>query len=230
MLEKEVVIRKIKGLLAKAEDQRDDAESQNALVMAKKWMLKYHIQEEDLRDSEMCAQFVRHFERFEWWEELLAGLIAEHFRVRAYYQWEKNIPSLYFYGLRRDLEYAKEMFELAYASVCFFTANHLSKQQHLSKKVQRSSQDDYISGFLRALQEKFQRQNQVVQSHASRELMLVLGVPVQVQEAFQTLTQSFQASCVKLPEVSDLHTYKKAYHDALTLDWEMSRLLLEEVL
>lgn len=228
-MKNEEIIRKIKGLLAKAEDHADDAESQNALLMAKKWMIKHHIKKEDLEDVEIASREIRHFKVFEWWEELLASLIAEHFRVRAYYQWQGEMPTLYFYGLTKDLEYAQDVFELSYSSLCFFTAHHLSQKKCLSKGEFRQSKDDYISGFLKALSDKFNLQYQVIEKQASSNLLVLVGVPPQVQQNFWTMTQTFNQSQVQLPEVVSLETYKKAYQEALTLDLTL-RPALEEVL
>jgi Protein of unknown function (DUF2786). len=228
-MKNEEIIRKIKGLLAKAEDHADDAESQNALLMAKKWMIKHHIKKEDLEDVEICSLEIRHFKVFEWWEELLASLIAEHFRVRAYYQWQGEMPTLYFYGLTKDLEYAQDVFDLSYSSLCFFTAHHLSQKKCLSKGEFRQSKDDYISGFLKALSDKFNLQYQVIEKQASSNLLILVGVPPQVQQNFRTMTQTFNQAPVQLPEVVSLETYKKAYQEALTLDLTL-RPALEEAL
>jgi Protein of unknown function (DUF2786). len=222
-MEQEIIIRKIKGLLAKAEDKANDEECQAALVMAKRWMVKYHITRSDLVDHELGEKVIREFENFEWWEEILGALIAQEFRVRAFYKLSQgNTPqtSLYYYGLLKDLTYAHSVFNLAYEGMGTFIHLHQKKLIHLDKIQQKQSINDYISGFLHGLQEKFMKQSTQIKAIASKELMLVLDVPKQVQEQFTIKSQNYQANCLKLPEVKDLSTYQKGKQDSelMTLD------------
>lgn len=90
-----------------------------------------------------------------WWEKILSGIIGDNFRCVAYYR--RNRPSVYFIGLKGDVEVAKEVF--CYAVIVI---KHLSSQYVKANKAfygdGRRLKNDYIVGFLNGLRDKFAAQ------------------------------------------------------------------------
>lgn len=235
-MEKDEIIRKIKGLLAKAADREDDIESQNALLMAKKWMIKYQIKKSDLDDKKVQSLKIKEFDSsgIDWWEIILASIISENFRVRAYTMKdtdEKGLKNaLYFYGLKNDLDYAKKMFKMAHDNLNYFLVIHRHKIRHLSVPQQLQSCNDYLSGYLNGLKDKFEEQSQIIHSKASYDLALLIGVPPFVQECFSLKTRGFKHSLLKLPLIENQVTYQAGYLQAEALVLEKSALLPKEAL
>ena len=230
-MEKQEIIRKIKSLLATAADHKADAESHSALLLARKWMLKYQIQKSDLEDESIHSLLVGNFETGDWWKEVLAAIIAENFRVRAYYcdpSGQKETVQLYFYGLQKDLNYAKKIFELACDSLCFFLQDYQNTIQTLSPSDYLQSSNDYLSGFLGGLQEKFKHQHQLTVAKASTELALVVSVPPLVEKHFVVEIQ--QQAILKLPKIENRKTYSRGYEQASRMILDVNLQLSQEVL
>ena len=85
------IIKKIKGLLAIFKDQKNDEESQSAFVLAKKLMIQYNIDKNEVEqlsiDSEndvIGEESVTIYKRLYWWERQLALIISENFRVKNF--------------------------------------------------------------------------------------------------------------------------------------------------
>ncbi|USI66590.1 MULTISPECIES: DUF2786 domain-containing protein [Lactococcus] len=218
----DAIIKKVKGLLALARDHKDqstvDEESQLALVMAKKLMLKYHIKKEDLEDTEIEEVQVAVFDHFDWWKEALSSLIGEHFRVKTYYSKSKLSKTvLKYYGLKKDVALAKAVYLMALKSVIYYTEHFIAI--NINSNI-NSSAKDYIIGFLAGLQEKFNRFNEQVRVIASRELMLSLKVPTQVETAYHTLSAQFEKSNLSLPQVEDFKSYEEGFFQASLLNFD----------
>ena len=79
------IITKIRGLLALANDHKDDEECQIAFIMGQKLMLKYDISSSEVEDNESVrkvavGQATVHKTLY-WWERSLANIITKNFRV-----------------------------------------------------------------------------------------------------------------------------------------------------
>lgn len=83
------IIKKIKGLLAIANDNKNDEESQSAFIMAQKLMIKYDIsmgEVESKKESQDIKQGqVTVHKKLFWWERKLAIIISNNFRVKFFY-------------------------------------------------------------------------------------------------------------------------------------------------
>lgn len=85
----EKILEKIKNLLSLAEDGNNDEESQTALLMAQKLMLKYKISHQELSENDKNEIVIRSlsiYKRVYWWEKVLVQIIADNFRVMFYVQ------------------------------------------------------------------------------------------------------------------------------------------------
>lgn len=90
MFTNDMIIKKVKGLLAIADDTLDDEESQAAFLLAQKLMIKHNVQQKDIDKSikskidDIDAVPVTPFKTLFWWEKQLAGIISKNFRVKNY--------------------------------------------------------------------------------------------------------------------------------------------------
>jgi len=210
------IIEKVKGLIALANDGKDsekrDEESQNAFAMARKLMIKYRIEKEDLESTDIGEEVIMSFENFEWWEKFLASLIGKNFRVKAYFSehaQSKDKILLKYYGLKKDVELAKELFYIAHQTILNYVGHYMvqSKFGPLYRK-------DYILGFLTALQEKFTKQNENIFQIASRELRLSLQISSKVLTEFEKITKNFSISQIETPVIENKESYLNGYDDA----------------
>ena len=123
------IIEKIRNLLELAEDGAHDEESQTALLMAQKLMLKYKISQNQLSDvkpNEIMLKSLSFYKRVYWWEKLLVRVIADNFRVMFYLQ-SNRLPhqsgiqrKVVLMGYEEDVELAYEMFHLAANAMKYF--------------------------------------------------------------------------------------------------------------
>lgn len=119
----ESIIKKIKGLLAIADDSKNDEESQSAFVLAQKLMMKHDIQQSEVDTSddkqEITEGQATTYKKLFWWERRLARIISENFKVRYYYNnkilyGESHTKrSIIFFGFKSDVLLSKEMYILA---------------------------------------------------------------------------------------------------------------------
>ena len=107
------ILDKIKNLLELAADTPDDAEGQNAILLAQKLMLKHNVdmsQIEELSSKKDETVTTQHYQqtRVFWWQTELSVIIAKHFRCRVTRQRVYNIDydryetKLIFYGFDVD--------------------------------------------------------------------------------------------------------------------------------
>ncbi|QRL10341.1 DUF2786 domain-containing protein [Bacillus velezensis] len=116
----ESIIKKIRGLLAIANDNKSDEESQSAFLLAQKLMIKHDISSGEI--TERCAEQeivkgqATAYKRLFWWERSLARIIADNFKVEFYYNnkrfdgEQRRKKTVIFFGYDNDVQLAKEMF------------------------------------------------------------------------------------------------------------------------
>jgi len=123
-MDRDSVIRKIKSLLALSDDQSNENESYVAMLMARKLMIKYHIENSEVVDlhdesSEVVElKLVFTFnKRYTYYYLYLCGAIAKYNRCKILsgsYSYQQN-KSIYIIGEKSDAEYVKSVCEYAHA-------------------------------------------------------------------------------------------------------------------
>lgn len=190
------IIDKIKNLLSLAEDGNNDEESQTALLMAQKLMLKYKISQNDVNEhgeQKIIVKSLSVYKRLYWWEKILVRIIAENFRVMFYIQ-SNRLPhqtsiqrKIVLMGYPEDVELAYEVYHLASQAMRYHASQHLkdlidkkSNQRNDSNQIRRA----YYQGFMDGLDQKFIDQRAEMQAE-NDEFALMMLTPQDVQDAFQ---------------------------------------------
>lgn len=170
------ILDKIKNLIELAADTPDDAEGQNAILLAQKLMLKHNIdmsQIEELSPKKDETVTTQHYQqtRVFWWQTELSVIIAKHFRCRVTRQRVYNIDydryetKLIFYGFDMDAKIAQKTF----TGALLYLKYRLKRMKGASKH-QRTS---YLKGFLQGLKKKLrEQQEELVKMNQKYELVL----------------------------------------------------------
>ncbi|UUD44608.1 DUF2786 domain-containing protein [Bacillus pumilus] len=230
----ESIIKKIKGLLAIADDSKNDEESQSAFLLAQKLMIKHDIQQSDVettRDEKqeiIKGQAVAYKKLF-WWERQLAGIIANNFRVKFYYHnrflngEKRRKSSIIFFGFENDVNLAKEMYVLAYDAISKystrFVKNYYQRDAFVirTKEKTKELKNSYMLGFLTGLSEKFEKQVKEME----QEFGLMVITPKEVSRAYNDLAKGFsgKAKPVKTPSIGEVEAYHRGRKEGEQMDY-----------
>lgn len=231
------IIKKVKGLLAIAKDERNDEESQSAFILAQKLMIQYQIDKHEVEDYELSSELteineesVTIYKRLYWWERSLAQIIAKNFRVKNFlnskYIGKQKKRRIVFYGFGRDLELAKEMYILAYDVILYhsklfvdeyYNTNWESRSKYLTESIKSS----YIRGFLSGLSERFDEQIFIL-----RESFEVLAlVPEEVEKSYEKMSSDWgKPLAFNPPPVEVSQAYQKGFNDGKEIDFTKSTI------
>lgn len=164
-MDKQAAITKIKKLLALSKSS-NIYEAQDALLQAQKLMVKYYIDESELKDKKdankkvVTISIINNKARLMWYEKALANIIADNFRVFNYTSGNrKNGMSIIFMGLEEDTEIAQELFSFAYEKMKSLASKEIKHlEQKEENKYKSSFRNDYYRGFIDGLNEAFKKQ------------------------------------------------------------------------
>ena len=232
----ESIIKKIRGLLAIANDHQNDEESQSAFLLAQKLMIKHSISlsevEENGEKQPIEQGQATAYKKLLWWERKLANIMSENFRVKNYLNilrkaGDKQRKSrIMFYGFESDVELAKEMYVLAYDALKLYADRYIeiyydTYGEERNRKITGMVKDSYIKGFLEGLDAKFKEQV----SQMRQEYGLVLLVPKEVEEGFNELSKDFgKGTSWRVPSVSEARAYDEGYSDGKSIDYSKSTI------
>ncbi|XJS11617.1 DUF2786 domain-containing protein [Aerococcaceae bacterium WGS1372] len=210
------ILDKIRNLLSLAEDGGNDEESQTALLMAQKLMLKHKISQDELNEGgrqEIVIKSLSVYKRLYWWEKILVKIIAENFRVMFYVQsnrlpHQKSVQrKLVLMGYPEDVELAYEVFYLAAESMKHYAGVHIKENTQDTSKGQAHVRKSYYQGFMDGLQHKFAKQREEM-ADANEKYALIIQVPQDVVDKFN---QEINGSLAfKRP---NLNRESEAYYD-----------------
>lgn len=232
----EAIMRKIKGLLAKAEDNKNEEEAQTSFLLAQKLMIKHDIEMEDVEGSEKPSREVRddnitiHKTLF-WWEKMLGSTIAENFRVKMYYNSKYNssgrkIMSIRFLGLKDDVKLAREMYILGTEALKFYTKKYLDKHfedaYYRDRAESNEVKKNYMMGFLMGLSDKFKEQQREIEN----EFGLMVLTPKEVEDKYDEMFKDHKGKGVsaKMPKLSNYNAYMSGMDDGKSIDYRKSTI------
>ena len=188
------ILDKIRNLLELAEDGGNDEESQTALLMAQKLMLKHKVSQQDLHAvtlDQIITKSLSIYKNIYWWEKRLAQTIATNFRIMFYLQssrfphQRKTQRKIVFMGYQEDVELAYQVFFLAEEAMKHHAALHLAEMKTVDPHLQTGEERRaYYQGFLDGLAKRFESQRAAM-SAENADYALVIQVPSEVQTAFQ---------------------------------------------
>ncbi|MCY7968575.1 DUF2786 domain-containing protein [Bacillus haynesii] len=232
----ESIIKRIKGLLAIANDNRNDEESQSAFLMAQKLMMKYDISAGDVTDKsekeEIAKGQATAYKKLFWWERTLAGIIAANFKVEFYYNNRvlngdrRKKSTIIFFGYESDVQLAKEMYVLAYDAVVIYANRFVNEYYSVnfvrrSIKKTRDLKKSYITGFLEGLKQKFNEQV----SQMKEEYGLMIIKPKEVTEAYKELSKTFgKAHKLRIPDIEEFAAFHRGHQDGNSIDYTKSTI------
>jgi|SRR5690625_4862251 len=220
------IIRKVRGLLALAEDNSNMEESQTAFLQAQKMMVKYGVDPSEVENKkvkEILTGQATDYKKLWWWERSLATVIAENFRCKWYYNSyrfndnEQVKRRIMFVGYEKDIELAKEMYSLAHSATEFYAKRFLKKhniQGNRGRTIQ--AKNDYIRGFVHGLEQKFEEQI------ADHEWGLVVVVPEEVKDKEQEITKDGKSISFNVPNLESHEHYQKGYQEGNAIDYTRS--------
>lgn len=231
------IIKKVKGLLAIAKDERNDEESQSAFILAQKLMIQYEIDKHEVEDCELTSELdeinqesVTIYKRLFWWERSLAIIIAENFRVKNFlsskYMGKQSKRKIVFYGFGRDLELAKEMYILAYDVILYHSKNFIdeyydSHWESRSRYMTESIKSSYIRGFLSGLSERFDEQ--IATLRQSFEVLVL--VPEEVEKSYEVMSKDWgEPLSFDPPQVEVTQAYQQGFNDGKKIDFTKSTI------
>lgn len=213
------ILEKIRNLLSLAEDGGNDEESQTALLMAQKLMLKHKISQNELNlggEQKIVIRSLSVYKRIYWWEKVLVKIIADNFRV-MYYMQSNRLPhqttvqrKIVLMGYPEDVEFAFEMFNLAAEAMKHYASLHIKhNQDEKAKQTQGNLRKSYFQGFMDGLSHKFKLQrDQMIDENEKYALMI--KTPQDVVDKFNAEIQGHLA--FKQPALSkENEAYTEGY-------------------
>jgi hypothetical protein len=214
---------KVKRALALAKDNPNDNEGQTALAMAQRLMIKHDISMsevslESLNEKKTKKVKATDHKRISWWERRLAGIITDNFR--CYYWWNtwERKSVITFMGLEKDVELAKEVYNLAVEAVKYYSKRFI-KENDLSGNatMTRQYKNDYIAGFLSGLKEKFNEQIK-----ENEEWGLIIQKDQLVVDTFEKI--ELRTERIKQPDLVSSFAMSQGYQDGKTIDHTRRKL------
>ena len=159
---KEKIIEKIKKALALANNNKNPNEAEAAMLMAQKMMAKYHIEMQEVEEAEEpeIQQDGVEIKKGSWRKSLMK-LICNNYRCDCYIQGVGG-KKIIIVGAKEDIEIAKTIYEFAENQLTdgfnkYFENNYT---EYTSIQVKNAVRKDYADGFIRGLNEKFEKQKQ----------------------------------------------------------------------
>ena len=125
------IINKVKGLLDIAKDSNQDEETQTALLLAQKLMVKYGIKKSSIQDQQRAVEYgvLERCRKFSVLKKFLANVIADNFKV-LFVRTGSFYPNKHFqynfYGYSNDVELAKNIYFLAVKIIQYRTKKYLN--------------------------------------------------------------------------------------------------------
>jgi hypothetical protein len=172
---KEKAIDLIQKVLAKANNNPNENEAELAMLKAQELMVKYNLTMSDVTTVEEEEKEVVNAQatdngRTMWWIKSLSAVIARNFRCESINHYVGGKSHLRFIGLKDDVDIAQKIFAFAKEMVEIlsndyvdklvreYNSNWMTNKGVKTKKDYAGAKNDYIKGFIKGLQAKFQEQ------------------------------------------------------------------------
>ena len=202
-MNREDAIRKIVSCLALGDSPNED-EAKTALLMARRLMAKYKIEESEIEvedDNPVEQKETEHIftYRSSAWKAAMAMVIAENHCCMSFCQhrYRSKSYTIMFMGKSEDVRICIAAMNLAVAAV---------DEGILRNHLKGDSAYAYANGFTRGLKKAYNKQNEENESYA-----LVLSVPQEVRDYTDGLAES--RSSAQRKRVVDSAAYYKGFQD-----------------
>jgi len=156
------ILDRIKKTLALASNNPSQEEAQAAMLKAQELLAKHGLSMADVQSAqqvetpnvadEMAGTGTT------WWEKELSAIIGQNFRCTHYF-----VPrvGIFFIGLEEDVAIAREIFTYAKESIRTSWKRYRRQEKRkngLKGELLKGVMNDYITGFLKGLADKFKEQ------------------------------------------------------------------------
>ena len=218
---------KIKGLFAVIEDGANEAEVQNAIMLAQRLMAKYNIEKAELSNSTISVSDVISFEiagpttSIRWYKKTLASIIADNFKTKVYIS-RKNINGkeyrvITLMGLEGDCILTQEVYLSTMINMLRLGKNNVDKayettykNHERSRKITNTLLDSYYFGFTKGLKEAFEEQ---AKSFEGSEYAIAIQTPTVVVEKWDEFSTSLRTVKGKVHSNIDKSLYEQGKKD-----------------
>ncbi|MEE4578793.1 DUF2786 domain-containing protein [Paenibacillus polymyxa] len=212
-------IRKIQKAFKLAENNGNAEEAQAAMLLAQRLILKHGLTTADVRPEqdavpEATQKSIRKV-RVQWWEKQLAWIVADNFRCYSYTQRGYAIG---FLGLPDDVSIAVEVQQFAESAIRYHSSNYLKDNYSPSRRVSNAIKNDYITGFLQGLQEKFKEQI------ARESLALVLVRHEVVESAYESASWK-KPKPTTINRMGDIEAMAQGYEDGRNFNNPVGKMI-----
>jgi hypothetical protein len=159
----EKILSKLQKMLKIANDNKSHPEeSQNALLKAQKLMAEHNLSMSDIGieqefKKEVVNGQVTIPKKLAWWYKQLSSIIGDNFRCQPYMSTYNGKTSIYFIGLKEDVEIAKNVYHFAASAIKFHSDKYVKEKQREGWLTQ-GVRVDFIKGYLSGLNDKFKEQ------------------------------------------------------------------------
>lgn len=198
---KEVIIKKIRNLLALSKNNTSKFEAVDAALKAQKLMKKYNVEAEDIEQSGYSQSIIlaiyeitEDIRYASKWKFPLADIIARNFRCKTCNA-EPN--SVIFYGFEKDAKVAREVFKDLYKNGSRLAEQYCWKFQVRNKDKERVMYA-YLCGFCKGIEEALSKQC----------VALRLVIPKQIEESFEEYSKNFEHVTNILEATDDEEAYQ----------------------
>lgn len=190
MAEHDVIVQRVRKLLALGDGNASAAEATSAVLLAQRLIVKYGIADDELSADNPDAGSIAAIETepladARAWRWQLANLVASSFRCKV---WQRdhfsyrsgsdrrfNRPTFAFYGYEQDAQAARLAFGYLYRTGSRLASAQV-RQLRRSGRSTNGAYNSYVTGFLAGLRTELEKQ--------SKELMVVL--PLEVRERYES--------------------------------------------
>ena len=172
---KDKIIEKIKKALALASNNKNSNEAQAAMLMAQKMMAKYHIELQEIEETDQSE--IQEDEinlKKGGWRKYLIKLICNNYRCDCYIRGNTG-KKIVIIGSKEDIEIAKTVYEFAEIQLLegfqkYFKNNYT---EYTTMKIKNAAKKDYAYGFISGLKTKFEKQK-IKESKVNKQYALVI--------------------------------------------------------
>lgn len=183
--DREKIQSKIKKLLNLAGNNPNKEEAQSAFLKAQELLLQYKIEmheiEGDAKEAKI-SEAVSHQMVNTPWARVLANILAKNFRCMYFIRkFGNNRRFAVFFGEEEDANIACGMYDYAVVWLNKSACNYATMMRN-KYRIVKGVKQDYILGFLKGLEDKFEEQ-----IRANAQYALVVVVPPKVKEEYKKL-------------------------------------------
>lgn len=174
------------------ENGATESEAQNALLLARKLMLKYKIDKKDIYKSsndiyQLELQF--NFDVQNIWPRQLLSIFIKNCGIFSYVKLNNDKMKYILFGFKVDVECVEVLFNCAYELILKQANKNYNDFVELfgsEYAINNSIKDCYIQGFLSGLEYKYEEQNK-----SNKNFALMIIPDKKVKDEFEKFTSNF---------------------------------------